>query len=357
MTSTKNIAEEAKELLKLLIATPSPSREEAKTADIIFDFLQSKNLNPKRIFNNVWARCKFYDESKPTLLLNSHHDTVKPTTAYTRNPYSPDEENGKLYGLGSNDAGASAVCLLQTFCKFYDKNLPFNIVVGIVGEEEVQGHNGTEVLLNEIGKIDFAIVGEPTQMQAAVGERGLMVFDCTAHGKTGHAARNEGVNAIYIAKDDIDWFQTFKFDKKSKLLGDIKMTVTQINAGTQHNVIPPECGFVVDIRTTDVYTNEEVAEIIKSHIKSEAHERSTRIRASAISENHILIRAAKAIERSTFVSPTTSDMALMNFPSLKMGVGDSSRSHSADEFVYINEICEGIEIYAEMIEKIAELID
>ncbi|MCL2413702.1 MAG: M20 family metallo-hydrolase [Bacteroidales bacterium] len=336
---------EAITLLKQLIATPSFSYEEEKTAQLIFDFLSEKGISPQRILNNVYACNLHFDESKPTLLLNSHHDTVKPTAAYTLDPFMPLEKDGKLFGLGSNDAGGSVVALIQAFCHYYDKKMSHNLILAITAEEEVTGENGIELLLKHLPKIDCAIVGEPTQMKAAIAERGLMVLDCTAHGIPGHAARNEGDSALYHAIDDINWFRNFRFPKLSSLMGEVKMTVTQINAGTQHNVVPNECRFVVDIRPTDIYDNVEIVDIIRQHVNCDIVPRSTKHVASCIDEKHRLVQTAITLGIERFVSPTTSDMVSMPFPAIKMGVGDSARSHRADEFVYIKEIDEGIQQY------------
>lgn len=349
-------ANDAIALLKQLIATPSVSRDESNTASILHDFLLSHGIAAERISNNVWAKCKNYDNSKPTLLLNSHHDTVKPSAAYTRDPHCPTLEGDRLYGLGSNDAGASVVSLITTFCNLYDATLPFNLLLLIGAEEEVMGEHGMREMVpyfkeHDI-KIDMALVGEPTDMQAAVGERGLVVLDCVAHGKQGHAARNEGINAIYKALQDIETLRNFHFEKTSSLLGDIKITTTQIEAGTQHNVVPDSCRFVVDIRTTDAYSNEEVVEIIRGAIEADATPRSTRVRASAISESHPLVATAIKLGAKAFVSPTTSDMALMPFPSLKLGPGQSMRSHSADEFVLVSEIEHAIVFYHQLLTNI-----
>ncbi len=334
-------------LLDRLIATPSVSRDESGTADIVEAFLKSRvKGSVQRFYNNVYVRTPHWNDAHPTLLMNSHHDTVKPSASYTRNPYEPAHEDGRIYGLGSNDAGASVVSLIAAYRYYEDLELPFNILLAISAEEEVMGEHGMRALLPELGPIDMALVGEPTGMQAAVGERGLVVMDCVAHGVRGHAARNEGVNAIDIAIEDIARLRNYRFDRQSDLLGDIKMTVTQINAGTQHNVIPDECRFVIDIRTTDAYSNEETVHIVRQLLVSDAKERSTRVHASAIYADHLLVQAAKAVGRHTFVSPTTSDMALMHgIPSLKMGVGESSRSHGADEYVLEDEIVEGIQGY------------
>lgn len=338
---------DAIELLDKLIATPSVSRDEDATGDVVETFLRSHvRGDVQRIHNNVFVRSPHWEETRPTLLMNSHHDTVKPSTSYTRNPFEPIHEDGRIYGLGSNDAGASVVALIAAYRYYEEIELPYNMLLAISAEEEVMGEHGMRALLPELGRIDMALVGEPTGMQAAVGERGLVVMDCVAHGVCGHAARNEGVNAIDIAIEDIERLHEYRFERCSDLLGDIKMTVTQINAGTQHNVIPDECRFVIDIRTTDAYTNEETARIVQQLLASEAKERSTRVHASAIYGDHPLVKAAMAIGCTTFVSPTTSDMALMHgIPSLKMGVGESSRSHSADEYVLESEIVEGVKGY------------
>ena len=346
---------EAVELLQALIATPSLSRDEARTGDLLFAFLAEHGAAPERLHNNVWARAEGYDPARPTLLLNSHHDTVRPAASYTRDPFAPMIEEGCLYGLGSNDAGASVVALAETFLTFRRRRLPFNLVVALSAEEECMGEHGMRALLPALGKIDMALVGEPTGMQAAVGERGLVVLDGTARGKSGHAARNEGVNALYIALDDIARLRGFRFERESALLGPVGITVTQIEAGTQHNVVPDVCRFVVDVRTTDAYTNEEVVEILRRALQSEIVPRSTRIRAAAVGDDHPLVRAATAVGRSTFVSPTTSDRTLMPFPSLKMGPGESARSHTADEFVRIDEIDRAITLYEQYIEQLAIL--
>ena len=345
-------------LLDQLIATPSVSRDEVATADIIEAFLKAHVKGTvQRIYNNVYVRSPHWDDARPTLLMNSHHDTVKPSASYTRDPFEPTHEEGRIYGLGSNDAGASAVSLIAAYRYYEETPLPFNMLLAISAEEEVMGEHGMRGLLPELGKVDMALVGEPTGMQAAVGERGLVVMDCVAHGVRGHAARNEGINAIDIAIKDIELLRNYRFERRSELLGDIKMTVTQINAGTQHNVIPDECRFVVDIRTTDAYTNEETARIVDQLLTSDAKERSTRVHASAIYEDHPLVKAAVAIGRETFVSPTTSDMALMHgIPSLKMGVGESARSHGADEYVLESEITEGIQIYINYLASLAEVL-
>lgn len=340
---------EAVDLLKQLIAIPSFSKEEEKTADCIQQFFLKHEVPVNSKGNNLWAQNKYFDPAKPTLLLNSHHDTVKPNPGYTRDPFSPTEEYGKLYGLGSNDAGASLVSLIATFLYFYEQdNLAYNLIIAATAEEETSGANGVESIIPELGKIDCAIVGEPTQMQMAVAEKGLLVIDCIAHGKPGHAARNEGDNAIYRAIKDIEWLSSYSFPKVSELLGPVKISVTIINAGTQHNVVPGECRFTADIRINELYTHEEILDTISGHIKATIKPRSLRMRSSSIAMDHPLVKAGSALGRSTYGSPTTSDKALMPFPALKMGPGESARSHTADEFVYLNEIEEGIMLYIKL---------
>ena len=350
---TEQLYENAVALLRQMIQTPSFSKEEAGTAGLLAEFLQERGVEVHRKKNNVWAFNRHYDPAKPTILLNSHHDTVKPNGAYTRDPFAATVEGDRLYGLGSNDAGASGVSRLAAFLHFYDrKDLKYNLCVAITAEEENSGHDGLECVIPELGPLEFAIVGEPTLMQLAIAERGLMVIDCTAHGKAGHAAREEGDNAIYKAMQDIEWFRTYRFPKVSDLFGAVKMSVTIISAGTQHNVVPAECRFTVDIRVTDRYTNEEVLEIIKEHVSCEVKARSTRLRPSSIRPDHPIVQAGLALGRTTYGSPTTSDQALLDIPSLKLGVGDSARSHSADEFVHLSEIREGIELYIKMLSAI-----
>jgi acetylornithine deacetylase len=351
-TKLRKLSEEVIELLKQLIATPSFSKEEDTTAGLIQQFIESKGISTFRKLNNVWAVNKYFDEHQPTILLNSHHDTVKPNSGYTNDPFKAIEKEGKLYGLGSNDAGGALMGLLATFLYFYELKTPYNFIFAASAEEEISGKNGVELILPELGKIDFAIVGEPTRMQLAIAEKGLLVLDCVAHGKSGHAAREEGENAIYKALQDIHWFQTYRFPKVSETLGPVKMTVTIIHAGSQHNVVPDKCEFTVDIRITDAYTNEEVLELIKQHTSSDVKARSLRLTPSSISKEHPVVKAGLALGRTTYGSPTTSDQALMNFPSLKLGPGDSARSHTADEFIYIDELKEGIELYIKMLLQI-----
>ncbi|HCW07110.1 MAG TPA: acetylornithine deacetylase [Cytophagales bacterium] len=353
MKTINELHSESIDLLAKLIATPSFSREENKTADILQEFFASHHIQTHRKGNNVWAIGQHFDETKPTLLLNSHHDTVKPNPAYTRDPFHPTIEEGKLFGLGSNDAGGPLVSLIATFLFFnYRNNLKYNLVFAASAEEEISGFNGIESIWNDLPKIDCAIVGEPTLTDIAVAEKGLLVLDCTAKGKAGHAAREEGVNAIYEALKDIEWFRSFEFPKNSSVLGKIKMSITVINAGQAHNQVPPECKFTVDIRVTDSYTLEEVLETVRQHVKSEIVPRSLRLRPSGITEDHPLYISGKKLNKKLYGSPTTSDQALIPVASIKMGPGDSARSHSADEFIFIDEIKKGIESYIQLIENL-----
>ncbi|MEX6690975.1 M20 family metallo-hydrolase [Danxiaibacter flavus] len=347
------LAKNATSLLKQLISTPSFSKEEEVTAEIIESFIESKGVTTYSYLNNIWAKNKYFDESKPTILLNSHHDTVRPNKGYTLDPFSPIEKDGKLYGLGSNDAGGCLVSLIATFLHFYkEPSLKYNLVIAATAEEEISGHNGVEILLPRLPKIDFGIVGEPTLMNMALAEKGLLVLDCTAHGRAGHAAREEGENALYKAVDDIQWFRNYKYDKVSSLLGPMKMSVTIINAGSQHNVVPHECKFTVDVRVNELYTFEEVLDIIRANVKSDVQPRSSRLRSTSIAVDHPLIQAGVELGRTYYGSPTTSDKALMNFPTLKMGPGDSARSHTADEFIFLDEITNGIDLYIQLLDKI-----
>ncbi|WP_343565078.1 M20 family metallo-hydrolase [Sphingobacterium sp.] len=340
-------------LLKQLIALSSLSREEKRTADRIEEFFKERLVKTFRKGNNVWVYNKHYAIDKPTILLNSHHDTVKANPGYTRDPLAATEEGGKLYGLGSNDAGGCLVSLIATFLYFYERaDLNYNFCLVASAEEEISGRNGIESVLEDIGPIDFAIVGEPTLMDLAIAEKGLMVLDCNAIGIAGHAARDEGDNAIYNAISDIQWFKDYAFEKTSATLGPIKMSVTMIQSGSQHNVVPANCSFVVDVRTTDAYTNEETLAIIKSHVSSEVSARSTRLKSSSIPEEHPIVQAGITLGRKLYGSPTMSDQALIPVPSLKLGPGDSARSHMADEFIYIDEIREGIDLYIAMLQKI-----
>jgi len=345
---------EAVSLLKQLIATPSFSKEEDNSSAIIREFLEKNKVGTEQLLYNVYAKNKHFDTGKPTILLNSHHDTVKPNKGYTIDPFLPLEKEGKLFGLGSNDAGGSLVSLISTFLYFYDKqDLKYNLVLAATAEEEISGHNGIEALLPHLGKIDAGIVGEPTGMQLAVAEKGLMVLDCISIGRSGHAAREEGENAIYNAMKDIEWFSSFRFDRASDLLGPVKMSVTVIETENKaHNVVPSQCTFVVDCRVNELYTFEEVLEIIRLNVRCTVQPRSTRLRSSAIAINHPLVEAGLKSGRTYYGSPTTSDKALMNFPTLKTGPGDSARSHSADEYIYVDEIKEGIELYIQLLNQL-----
>ncbi|PHI18476.1 acetylornithine deacetylase [Lewinellaceae bacterium SD302] len=342
---------EAVELLKELIRTPSFSKEESATAELISAFFERKNIAVNRHGNNLWVTTANYRTELPTVLLNSHHDTVKPVSGWARDPFSPDIEDGKLYGLGSNDAGASLVSLATTFLNFYGrKDLPFNLIFLASAEEEISGAGGVASVLPQLGKVDFGIVGEPTEMQLAVAEKGLMVIDGLARGKAGHAARDEGENALYIALEDIDKLRNFSFPRISEQLGKVKVSVTQIEAGTQHNVVPDSCRFVVDVRTTEQYSNQEVADELQNLVTSRLIPRSLRLNSSGIPLEHPLVRAGIRLGRTAFGSSTLSDQALMPFPTLKMGPGHSNRSHTADEFIYLKEIEEGINLYTSLID-------
>lgn len=341
---------QAVEMLKELIATPSVSRDEQRAADIIVRYMQQYGMEYQREGNNVWTIAPSYDANRPTLLLNAHIDTVKPAATWTRDPFAPTIEGDRLYGLGSNDCGGGLVSLLQAFRILQNKALPYNLVYLASAEEEVSGVNGFTLALPLLPKISVAIVGEPTAMQPAIAEKGLMVIDAIAHGKSGHAARNEGINAIYEALDDLQWLRNHQFEEVSPLLGPTKMTVTVINAGTQHNVIPDECRFTIDVRTNEYHRNEDVFEYLSKNLKSEIKARSFRLGSSSISENHPIVVRCKAMGMQPFGSPTLSDQALMPFTSLKLGPGDSARSHSADEYICISEIEDAIGKYVELLE-------
>lgn len=348
------------ELLSRLIATPSFSREEAKTADIWEEWLNNQGVdNIERVHNNVFALSTHFDPRKPILMMNSHHDTVKPAASYSRDPFSPDIEGDILFGLGSNDAGASGVALAEAFLALKDEeNLPVNLMLAITAAEEVMGELGMRAFLPYLASReltpDMVLVGEPTGMQPAIAERGLLVLDCEAKGKSGHSARNEGINALYRAMEDIEALRNFTPGKESEILGPIKVSVTMIECGTQHNVVPDKCKFVADVRTTDAYSNEETVELLRECVKwSCLTPRSTRVHASVISLEHPLVAAAVALGKQPFVSQTTSDMALMHgIPSLKMGPGDSARSHTADEYIRLSEISDGIKTYIELIRSL-----
>lgn len=346
----KQLKSEVIALLQELIATPSFSREESEVADIMEDWLKNRGFEVLRSGNNVWVHSIHSRVGKKVLLLNSHIDTVKPASGYTRDPFSADIEDGLLYGLGSNDAGGPLVALLAAFVVLSAKNQPYHLIFAATAEEEVSGKNGVESILNELGTIDFAVVGEPTQMQMAVAEKGLLVLDCYSEGVSGHAARNEGVNAIYKALDDVEWFRKHQFEKQTDFLGPVKMTVTQINAGTQHNVVPDSCHFVVDVRLNECYDNVEILNEIRDSVSCRVEPRSLRLNSSVTPANHPFVTKGMAKGIGCYGSPTTSDQALMPFTTVKMGPGDSARSHTADEYVGVDEIHDAIDIYVAILD-------
>ncbi len=346
MITQKILTEKAIDLLKKLISIQSFSSEEDKTGDAIQDWFKEFDIPFERIHNNVFAKNKFWDENKPTLLLNSHHDTVKPNKAYTKDPFHPHIEDGKLYGLGSNDAGGCLVSLIATFTHFYEeKNLNHNILMVASMEEESAGENSLRGLLPSLPTINVAIVGEPTLMDLAIAEKGLIVFDAVIKGTPSHAAHPNDDNSIYNTIEVLEWFKNFKFQKTSEALGDVKMTVTQINAGTQHNVVPSQVELVIDVRVNDAYTNQEIADLLKAEAPCELQERGLNLNSSKIDKEHGLVQSGIALGRKTYGSPTLSDQAALTCQSLKLGPGDSIRSHSADEYIYVHEIEEGIDLY------------
>lgn len=343
--------EKALQLLKQLISIPSFSSEEDRTADAIQDWLQTFDIPFERLHNNVIAKNKYWDDDKPTLLLNSHHDTVRPNQAYTEDPFQPHIEEGKLYGLGSNDAGGCLVSLLATFTYFYAMDdLNHNILMVASMEEENAGENSLRGLLPHLPEIDVALVGEPTLMELAIAEKGLVVFDAVVKGTPSHAAHPNEDNAIYNTIDVLEWFKNYRFEKTSEVLGDVKMTVTQINAGSQHNVVPSQVDLVIDVRVNDAYSNKEIADLLKSKAPCELKERGLKLNSSSIAKDHPLVQSGIALGRKTYGSPTLSDQAALTCQSLKMGPGDSKRSHSADEFIYVHEVEEGIDLYIRLLE-------
>ena len=349
----KQLIEQAIALLKNLIEIQSFSSEEEGTALLIENWFKGYNIPFKRSENNIWATNKYFDQSKPTLLLNSHHDTVMPNKGYTKDPFKAIVEDGKLYGLGSNDAGGCLVSLMATFTYFYQKpNLNYNLVIVASAEEESSGKNGLNSMLSILPKIDVAIVGEPTLMQLAIAEKGLVVFDAKVVGKSSHAAHPNEDNPIYNTINVLEWFRDFKFEKTSDTLGNVKMTVTQINAGKQHNAVPSAVDLVVDVRVNDAYTNQEIAALLQKEAPCELTPRSLRLNSSSIPLEHPLVQSGIALGITTYGSPTLSDQAVLNCPSLKLGPGDSRRSHTADEFIYLSEIEEGIKIYIELLESV-----
>lgn len=364
MSNLKALEDDALDLLKALIRTPSFSREEGPVADIVSEWLTSRGIAHDRCLHNVFARNLHFDPSRPTLLLNSHHDTVKPSKGWTLDPFEPVEQDGRLHGLGSNDAGGPLVSLLATFAHFHAlTGLSHNLVVAATAEEEVSGNNGVEHLLTDPGFLDClqgspitgAIVGEPTRMQMAVSEMGLLVVDALAQGRSGHAARDEGDNAIYRAMDDIRWLQSQPLDRASDTLARCRTTVTVVNTENRaHNVVPDKCSFVVDVRVNDRYTFDEVLEVLRRGMQSAITPRSTRLRPTSIPNDHPLVQAGLRLGRSCYGSPTTSDKALMPFAALKMGPGDSARSHTADEYILTDEVREGIGLYIRLLEQVLE---
>lgn len=352
--SIEKLTENAISLLKKLIETQSFSKEEENTALLIEGWFNENEIPFQRTKNNIWATNKYFDESKPTLLLNSHHDTVRPNSKYTNDPFEAFVKDGKLFGLGSNDAGGCLVSLIATFTNFYaQENLKYNLVIVASAEEENSGQNGLNSMLPIIPHIDVAIVGEPTLMNLAVAEKGLVVFDAQVDGTPSHAAHPNYNNSIYNTIEVLQWFKDFKFEKSSDALGDVKMTVTQINAGSQHNVVPGHVDLVIDVRVNDAYSNQEIATILQEQSPcSKITPRSLRLNSSSISLDHDLVKAGIAMGRETYGSPTLSDQSVLSCQSLKLGPGDSTRSHSADEFIYISEIEEGIQIYIELLNKV-----
>lgn len=353
-----NLTNEAVELLRLLVSTPSVSRDESAAADVLQQYMERKGLSPKRHGNNVWSVCSDFDCGKPTILLNAHIDTVKPVAGWTRDPFTPEVDGDVIYGLGTNDDGASLVALLQTYICLTSQaadcvcspDRAYNLVYLASCEEEVSGKGGIESVLPLLPNIDLGVVGEPTGMQPAIAEKGLMVIDATAHGKAGHAARNEGENAIYKAMEDIRWISTYEFPRQTDLLGPVKMSVTIVNAGTQHNVVPDKCVFTIDVRSNECYTNEEIFAEIERRVQSVPVARSFRLSSSRIDPGHPFVERCRQLGLVPFGSPTLSDQALMRFPSVKIGPGQSSRSHTADEFILISEIDEAIHLYASILD-------
>jgi len=344
--------QEATVLLKNMISISSFSKEEKAVADFLERYIELQGYAVSRKDNNIWLMGPGFDPSRQTLLLCSHIDTVKPVAGWTHDPFMPLVENGKLFGLGSNDAGASVVTLLQVFFILSQKQQLYNLIYAAVAEEEISGEKGISSLIQELPRIDFAVIGEPTGMQLAVAEKGLMVLDCVAYGKAGHAARNEGDNAIYKAMEDIAWFKDFIFPKQTEFLGPVKMSVTQINAGTQHNVVPDQCSFVVDVRSNELYSNQELLDIITQKVNCTVTPRSTRLSSTATPLGHPIVEQGKIMGRKLFGSPTLSDQALLPFLSVKIGPGDSARSHTANEYILVKEIEEAIEVYVELLDVV-----
>lgn len=344
---------EAIALLKQLIAIPSFSKEENGTAEVIEQFLRIKGASPERHGNNVWAFVSPYQAHLPTIWLNSHHDTVKPNTGYTQDPFSPIERDGKLFGLGSNDAGGPLVAMIATFCYFIGKELPFNLLLVASAEEEISGPNGMSSLLEILPPAELVVVGEPTQLRLAIAEKGLLVIDGLVTGKAGHAAREEGINAIYLALADLEKIKNYTFAKESPFLGPTKVSCTVIQAGDQHNMVPELCRYVLDVRVNELYTHEEVLEELSTVLEAKLVPRSMRLRSSCLPKGHVLHEVGKSLGLESFGSPTLSDQALIPYSSVKIGPGDSARSHTADEYIYLHEIQDGITRYIEILESYA----
>ena len=351
--SSEELLENATKLLKKIIATPSLSKDEYDVSLVIEGFFNLKNIPTKRLKNNIWAVNQYFDDTKPSIVLNTHHDTVKPNKAFTIDPFIPIEKEGKIFGLGSNDAGASLVSMVQVFLHFYEEeNLSHNMIIALTAEEEISGKDGIDLLFPHFPNVELAIVGEPTKMNLAIAEKGLLVIDGEMLGTASHAAHPNNDNAIVKCMSDLEHILNFKFPKISPYLGEVKVTLSVINAGTQHNVVPEKCNFTLDVRVTDEYSNQEVFQIIQSEMKSKLTARSFRLNSSRINENHPVVKSGLEIGRTTYGSPTSSDQAIIPCTSVKIGPGDSIRSHTADEFIYIHEIKEGIEIYIKILEKI-----
>ncbi|GAB3645882.1 M20 family metallo-hydrolase [Echinicola sediminis] len=345
----QKLKEDAKQLLQQIIETPSLSREEENTAQLLADFLVKKGIKVNRKQNNVWAVNRHFDPSLSSILLNSHHDTVKPNNGYTKDPYKAIVEDGKLYGLGSNDAGGCLVSLIAAFVHFHDQELPYNLILAATAEEEISGKNGIASLLEDLPEIHLAIVGEPTLLDVAVAEKGLMVIDATVNGKAGHAARNEGINALYEALPDLNVIKDYKFKRVSDYLGESKVSATIIQSGSQHNVVPDKCVYTLDVRVTDSYTLQEALDELKEVLKADLQPRSMRLNSSALPKDHKIWEVIHKLQLKCYGSPTLSDQALIPYPSIKIGPGDSARSHTPDEFIYLDEIDQGIDRYVEIL--------
>lgn len=348
--------DDAVQLLKQLIEIPSYSKEESSTAEVLEEFFTARDIEVYRSGNNIWAFAAPFDKNKPTIWLNSHHDTVKPNAGYTKDPFQAIISDEKLYGLGSNDAGGPLVSLMAAFVHFYEQDLPYNLLMIASAEEEISGKSGIASVIDQLPPCELAIVGEPTLMDMAVAEKGLMVIDAKIQGKAGHAAREEGVNSIYLALDDLQKIRDFEFQKVSQFLGKTKVSATVIHSGQQHNVVPDLCEFVLDVRVTDAYSLEEALEELKSELSAELSPRSLRLQSSHVPQGHLILKVGEQLGLKTYGSPTLSDQALIPYPSVKIGPGDSARSHSADEYIYLNEIQNGIKGYIQLLETYANML-